>query len=199
MLEVDCHLTRDKQVVVAHDPSLLRITGHDVFIKDMNYHELPLLKTGGISIDFEPGTCRLIYFMLGHVYIFTLAGKLFNGADDINLRKIPLLEDVFKAFPDVAVNIDVKQGGDELIHEISRLITEYKREKLTIWGSFKEDASLMCHKKACTLTHKLFYFFFTNGIIFDAEPGSLQIFFVNRRSQTLLVFLYGLTPIYPAY
>ncbi len=79
-----------------------------------------------------------------------IIGKHYSGAEDESLRKIPLLEDVFKAFPDVAVNIDVKQGGDELIQEISKLITEYKREKLTIWGSFKEDASLMCHNQAYT-------------------------------------------------
>lgn len=54
MLEMDCHLTKDKQVVVAHDVSLLRITGHDIAIKDMDYKQLPLLKTC-ISIDFEPG------------------------------------------------------------------------------------------------------------------------------------------------
>jgi glycerophosphoryl diester phosphodiesterase len=54
MLEMDCHLTKDKQVVVAHDVSLLRITGHDIAIKDMDYKQLPLLKTS-ISIDFEPG------------------------------------------------------------------------------------------------------------------------------------------------
>ena len=52
MLEMDCHLTKDKQVVVAHDVSLLRNTGHDVAIKDMEYKQLPLLKTR-INIDFK--------------------------------------------------------------------------------------------------------------------------------------------------
>ena len=54
MLELDCHITKDKQVVVAHDPSLLRITGVDTLIQDLDYHELPLLKTT-LNIDFEPG------------------------------------------------------------------------------------------------------------------------------------------------
>jgi hypothetical protein len=43
------------------------------------------------------------------------------------------------------VNIDVKQGGDELIEEIDKLITAHKREKSTKWGSFKEDSSLKCY------------------------------------------------------
>jgi hypothetical protein len=54
MLELDCHITKDKQVVVAHDPSLLRIAGIDAFIEDLNYHQLPLIKTS-LNIDFEPG------------------------------------------------------------------------------------------------------------------------------------------------
>ena len=43
MLELDCHITKDKQVVVAHDPSLLRIAGVDALIEDLDYHQLPLL------------------------------------------------------------------------------------------------------------------------------------------------------------
>lgn len=54
MLELDCHLTKDKQVVVVHDSTLKRITGHEGKIKDLEYSQLPLLKTT-INIDFEPG------------------------------------------------------------------------------------------------------------------------------------------------
>ena len=54
MLELDCHLTKDKQVVVAHDSSLLRTTGRDILIKETFYDELPLLKTS-LDIEFHPG------------------------------------------------------------------------------------------------------------------------------------------------
>lgn len=54
MLELDCHLTKDKQVVVAHDSSLLRTTGRNILIKDTLYNELPLLKTS-LDIEFHPG------------------------------------------------------------------------------------------------------------------------------------------------
>ena len=37
MLELDCHLTKDHQVVVHHDFSVNRTTGEDGFIRDMNY------------------------------------------------------------------------------------------------------------------------------------------------------------------
>ena len=77
-----------------------------------------------------------------------IVGKYFTGGEDETHRKIPLLKHVFESFPSVVVNIDVKQGGDELIEEIDKLITAHKREKSTIWGSFKEDSSLKCYYQA---------------------------------------------------
>ncbi|KAK4011937.1 lysophospholipase D GDPD1 [Daphnia magna] len=154
MLELDCHITRDKQVVVAHDPSLLRLTGVDAFIEDLDYHELPLLKTT-LNIDFEPG-------------------KHFTGLEDETHRKIPLLKHVFESFPDVVINIDVKKGDDELIEEISKLITAHKREGSTIWGSFKEESSLKCYNQNPEVGRyfsikgviKLYLYFFTGLLPF---------------------------------
>lgn len=37
MLELDCHLTKDKQVVVHHDFSINRTTGEEAYIKDIEY------------------------------------------------------------------------------------------------------------------------------------------------------------------
>ena len=54
MLEIDCHLTKDRHVVVAHDSSLLRTTGVDLLIKDTFYNQLPLMKTTQ-DIEFDPG------------------------------------------------------------------------------------------------------------------------------------------------
>lgn len=82
-----------------------------------------------------------------------ILGKYFNGKEDECLRKIPLLNDIFESFPDVVVNIDVKEGGDELIREIGKLITAHNREDCTIWGSFREEASLKCFKEVILLVY----------------------------------------------
>ncbi len=56
MLELDCHLTKDHQVVVHHDFAVNRTTGEDGFIRDMDYEvsEYPSFqtKTKQLSVEF---------------------------------------------------------------------------------------------------------------------------------------------------
>lgn len=54
MLELDCHLTKDGEVIVSHDHNLFRSTGTNKSISEMNYKDLPLLKPR-LPIDFDPG------------------------------------------------------------------------------------------------------------------------------------------------
>ena len=39
-----------------------------------------------------------------------------------NEERIPLLESVFKAFPDYPINVDIKDNNDELIEKVQRLL-----------------------------------------------------------------------------
>uniref|UniRef100_A0A3B3T8N1 Glycerophosphodiester phosphodiesterase domain containing 3a n=1 Tax=Paramormyrops kingsleyae TaxID=1676925 RepID=A0A3B3T8N1_9TELE len=91
MLEMDCHMTKDGHVIVSHDENLLRQTGVDVNISSVNLEDLPLYKER-LEVTFREG-----YFS--------------TGTD----RKFALLEDVFRSFPKMPINIEIKEDNDQLI------------------------------------------------------------------------------------
>ena len=199
MLELDCHLTKDKQVVVAHDSCLLRTTGQNLYVKDLLYDQLPLLKQS-IKLDFEHGIMLIHFSSYKLLSLNVFVGKEYHGSEDENLRKIPLLKDVFETFPNVQVNIDVKEGSDELIEQIGKLITAYNREKSTVWGSFKEDASLKCFNQVL-YTILNFYFLLLPSFLefvsyFLLEPRSRTLFLSQRCSQAVSLLLHWSPTIY---
>ncbi|XP_072044481.1 lysophospholipase D GDPD1-like [Amphiura filiformis] len=124
MLELDCHLTMDKQVVVSHDDHLGRVSGINALISETNYKDLPLMSTA-LSVPF----CK---------------GKWCQG--DIKDRRIPLLREVFEQFPNIPINLDIKINNDELIARVIQLIREFERKDITVVGNFKEKIGKKCHK-----------------------------------------------------
>ncbi|XP_053375466.1 lysophospholipase D GDPD1-like [Mercenaria mercenaria] len=155
MLEIDCHLTKDGEVVVSHDHHLLKKCGADFNISDLDLKNLPEYKPV-LSVDFRPS---------------------FNiecGED----RKIPTLREVFTAFPETPVNIDVKVYNEELFHKVHDLIKEFHREDLTIWGGRLSE---------------------TTKALNNLNPD-IPVFFSFRRVFTLLCLFYsGLLPFVPLY
>ncbi|KAG8431212.1 hypothetical protein GDO86_019238 [Hymenochirus boettgeri] len=114
LLELDCHMTKDGQVVVSHDMNLLRQTGHDVNICDVTYEELPRYKES-LEVTFFPGH--------------------FSSGKD---RRIPRLEEVFQRFPNKPINVEIKEEDPELIKKVSELVRRYQRTDRTIWASMKD-------------------------------------------------------------
>ncbi|KAF5908207.1 glycerophosphodiester phosphodiesterase domain-containing protein 1, partial [Clarias magur] len=124
MLELDCHLTKDEQVVVLHDSNLKRSTGVSVDVSDVAYADLP------------PYLCRLGVTFKRECII--------EGGDD---KDIPLLRDVFEAFPKTPINIDIKANNDTLIRKVSELVVKYDREQLTVWGNSSDRIVQKCYKE----------------------------------------------------
>lgn len=153
MLELDCHLTKDEQVVVSHDANLRRATGINAYISDMAYNELP------------PYLCQLdVTFQRECVC---------SGGED---KRIPLLQDVFDAFPDTPINIDIKVNNDTLVKKVSALVTKYDRENLTVWGNASNQVVKKCYKE---------------------NPRIPVLFSFPRVLQLLGLFYTGLLPFVP--
>ncbi|XP_069617556.1 lysophospholipase D GDPD1 [Ranitomeya imitator] len=128
MLELDCHLTKDEEVVVSHDGNLKRSTGVNVNISEMNYSDLPPYLCQ-LDVTFEKDCCC-------------------DGGDD---RQIPRLKEVFEAFPETPINIDIKVNNDILVRKVSELVKEYKREQLTVWGNADYEIVQKCHRQNCSI------------------------------------------------
>ncbi|XP_063152538.1 lysophospholipase D GDPD1 isoform X1 [Candoia aspera] len=162
MLELDCHLTKDEQVVVSHDENLKRSTGVDVNISDLKYSELPLYLCK-LDVTFQKAATKFCLCALECQC---------EGED----KHIPLLQEVFEAFPHTPVNIDIKVNNDLLIKKVSELVSCYKRERLTVWGSVSHEVVEKCHK----------------------ENAHIPILFCLRRVLLLLGLFYtGLLPFFP--
>ncbi len=97
-LELDVHMTRDGEVVVAHDETLERTCGRAGLIREMDYCEVAAADAG---YAFSP---------LGSEFPFR--GK---GA------RIPRLSEVLSSFPKTRFVIEVKQAGPSLVAALLRV------------------------------------------------------------------------------
>ncbi|XP_076626320.1 lysophospholipase D GDPD1 [Colletes latitarsis] len=166
MLELDCHLTKDGEVVVSHDQNLLRSTGINKNISEVNYKDLPLLKLC-LPIDFDPGA----------EYI---------GPEKEEERRFALLKEVFEAFPNLPINIDIKINNDQLISKVSDLIKQYNREEYTVWGNFNDEITQKCYKTNPNI-NVLFSMQRVGLLIFLLYTGLLP--FVPLKETHLEIFL----------
>jgi glycerophosphoryl diester phosphodiesterase len=179
MLELDVHLTKDKEVVVHHDASLLHTTGIAVAIADLAFAELPPLRAAALPLpsfyhakgellDWRPEEGREQGQPQGH------AGVAVN---------IPRLGEVFAACPASFINIDLKgsvPGDDETRTELRRrvheLIVQHGRQDRTAWGSFSAAVTDACHR----------------------EDPSVHTYFSLRRTLVVVALFYtGLLPFFP--
>lgn len=112
-IETDVHLSRDGRVVVFHDDHLERLTDGHGMVWDHNWEDLRRLDAA---------------HSFGRRLGFPLRGTGIG---------MPLLEEVLITFPDLQLNIDLKQAGMEqaLADEVERLGAEDR----VLIGSFYDD------------------------------------------------------------
>ncbi|ODM91594.1 Glycerophosphodiester phosphodiesterase domain-containing protein 1 [Orchesella cincta] len=157
MLELDVRMTRDRQVIVFHDQTLARVAGRELPVADVDYKELPPLKA--------------------EVLIDSIPGQFFSDRSwSEEERRIPLLEQVFQEFPLIPINIDIKENDEELIQKVSKLIDEYQRGDITVWGSFSSDVCKKCY---------------------DVNPDVCLFFSAKRVVVLMICAVTGLLPFLP--
>jgi len=114
-LEMDCHATRDGEIVVLHDAELARTTDGEGVVSDLSYAELERLDAG---------------------HRFTLDGQTFpfRGAG----VRVPRFTEVLEAFPQARVNLEVKQAEPAIAHEVVRVVRRANAAQRVLLASAEE-------------------------------------------------------------
>jgi glycerophosphoryl diester phosphodiesterase len=112
-IELDVHSTRDGRIVVIHDENLERTTNKIGRVFDYTWEEIKKLDAG---YNFDPENHG----------DFPFRGQLIG---------IPLLEDVFRHFPQMKFIVEIKQAMPAIEDVVYRLVRKYKMEEKVILAS----------------------------------------------------------------
>ena len=133
-LELDVHATADRSVMVCHDATVDRTTASSGVIAQLTHSELRTLDNAHWWVPGEVvATDRA-----EHEYVHR--GK---ASDDPSFG-IASLRDVLEEFPDVFLNLDIKQTAPEVEpyeHLVADLLREFGRTDDVIVASFDDRAT----------------------------------------------------------
>ena len=154
MLEVDIHSTADGHVVVMHDGRVDRTTEGTGSVYEMTLAEVQALDA---AYDFVPGegtktgAPESAYVFRG-VRTGARPAPAGFGPDDF---RIPTLDEVLLAYPDIPINIEIKGTGDSdvdsFLHNAELLAAELNRlgrSAGVIVASFNDAALVRFHELA---------------------------------------------------
>jgi len=118
VLEMDVHRTKDGQRVVLHDTTVDRTTNGTGPVNSFNLAELKKLDA---AYHWSPDQGKS----------FPLRGKGLA---------IPALEEVFEAFPQTRINIEIKDPGQTELSSLCRSINDYGMSQKVMIASFNTGA-----------------------------------------------------------
>ena len=130
-IELDVHATSDGHLVVCHDPTVDRTTDGTGAIADLTLAQVKALDSAYWFIpgaDVTPGEPESAYPYRG------------RAADDPEFR-IASLAEVLEAFPDVILNLDIKQSAPAVApyeKAVADLLAEFGRTDDVIVTSFDD-------------------------------------------------------------
>jgi glycerophosphoryl diester phosphodiesterase len=117
VIEMDVHSTQDGVIVVIHDDTVDRTTDGTGEIQNYFLDELQKLDAG---YNWTPDQ--------GVTYPYRNQGVI-----------IPTLEDVFSAFPEAHMNIEIKQEVPSITEPLCKMIREYGMTERVLIASFDDD------------------------------------------------------------
>ena len=117
VLEMDLHSTADGVLVVMHDDTVDRTTDGSGPIQSLTLEEIMALDAG-------------YHWSAGDVGTFPYRGQGIA---------VPTMEEVFAAFPDTPLNIEIKQEDPPLVEPFCRLIREYGMGERVLVASFHQE------------------------------------------------------------
>jgi glycerophosphoryl diester phosphodiesterase len=118
VLELDVHMSSDGHIVVMHDDTVDRTTNGAGKISDLTLKGIKSLEVAG-SWSNDGGQT---YPYLGQ-----------------ELR-VPTLAEVFHLFPQIPINIEIKQAEPSMARQLCELIRNFNRTKAVMVSSFSDDA-----------------------------------------------------------
>lgn len=117
VLEMDIHITKDGTLVVMHDESVDRTTDGTGFLEEMTLEEIKQLDAG---YDWSPDDGAT----------FPYRGQSI---------KVPTLEEVFQAFPNYHMTIEIKKTEQSMAEPFCSLIREYGMQEKVLVASFHDE------------------------------------------------------------
>ena len=126
ILEMDAHITKDGVLVIIHDEDVDRTTDGTGLIEKMTLAEIKEFDAGYWWTDDD-----------GETYPYRGQGIT-----------IPTLEEIFQAFPDYPVNIEIKKTEGSIAEPLCEMIRKYDMQDKAIIASF-HDERIAEFRKVC--------------------------------------------------
>lgn len=148
VLEMDIHSTADGEIVVIHDDTVDRTTNGNGRVNDLTLAEIQTLDAAyNWRVDD------------GQTYPYRGQGVV-----------IPTLESVFQAFPDMPMNVEIKQERPSLAQPFCDLLREYDKTEQVLAASFHrraiEEFRAACPDVATSMVEDEIRTFFTLQLFF---------------------------------
>jgi len=162
VLEMDIHQTADNVIVLMHDATVDRTTNGSGAIKEMTFAEIRELDAGYYWTNDD-----------GQTYPYRGQGI-----------QVPTLEEIFQRYPDMRMNIEIKQETPGMVRPFCQLIRDYNMEEKILVATFHkttmEDFRQACpHVITSMVESEIRLFFGLNtvflGALFQAPGTAFQV------------------------